>query len=72
MSIEKMRIESVAPVRVDLAGGTVDIWPLYLLGWKIIPKSCRPSFPDITERGFIPGKVGWFTPTTGNGARRRS
>ncbi len=31
MSIEKMRIESVAPVRVDLAGGTVDIWPLYLL-----------------------------------------
>jgi D-glycero-alpha-D-manno-heptose-7-phosphate kinase len=31
MSIEKMNIESVAPVRVDLAGGTVDIWPLYLL-----------------------------------------
>ncbi len=26
-----MIIESVAPVRVDLAGGTVDIWPLYLL-----------------------------------------
>ena len=31
MSIEKVTIESVAPVRVDLAGGTVDIWPLYLL-----------------------------------------
>lgn len=25
-----MRIEASAPTRVDLAGGTVDIWPLYL------------------------------------------
>src|SRR2546423_3459194 len=25
-----MRIESKAPTRVDLAGGTLDIWPLYL------------------------------------------
>ncbi|MBZ5534827.1 MAG: GHMP kinase [Acidobacteriia bacterium] len=25
-----MLIESIAPTRVDLAGGTVDIWPLYL------------------------------------------
>lgn len=25
-----MIIESVAPTRVDLAGGTIDIWPLYL------------------------------------------
>ena len=31
MSTERIQIESVAPVRVDLAGGTVDIWPLYLL-----------------------------------------
>jgi D-glycero-alpha-D-manno-heptose-7-phosphate kinase len=31
MSSSKIIIESVAPVRVDLAGGTVDIWPLYLL-----------------------------------------
>jgi len=23
-------IESSAPTRVDLAGGTIDIWPLYL------------------------------------------
>ncbi len=30
MSTEKMTIESTAPVRIDLAGGTVDIWPLYL------------------------------------------
>src|SRR5258706_12924376 len=25
-----LRIESKAPTRVDLAGGTLDIWPLYL------------------------------------------
>jgi D-glycero-alpha-D-manno-heptose-7-phosphate kinase len=25
-----MIIESTAPPRVDLAGGTIDIWPLYL------------------------------------------
>src|SRR5688500_13633265 len=25
-----MTIESSAPTRVDLAGGTIDIWPLYL------------------------------------------
>ena len=24
-------IEAVAPTRVDLAGGTLDIWPLYLM-----------------------------------------
>jgi D-glycero-alpha-D-manno-heptose-7-phosphate kinase len=31
MSTEHLKIESIAPVRIDLAGGTVDIWPLYLL-----------------------------------------
>src|SRR5437762_13962971 len=25
-----MLIETIAPTRVDLAGGTIDIWPLYL------------------------------------------
>ena len=25
-----MIIEATAPTRVDLAGGTIDIWPLYL------------------------------------------
>ena len=25
-----MRIDSSAPTRIDLAGGTYDIWPLYL------------------------------------------
>src|ERR1044072_9281062 len=26
----KLRIETRAPTRIDLAGGTLDIWPLYL------------------------------------------
>ncbi len=30
MTTEKRRIESRAPTRIDLAGGTLDIWPLYL------------------------------------------
>ena len=30
VKLEKMIIESTAPPRVDLAGGTIDIWPLYL------------------------------------------
>ena len=25
-----MRIRTSAPTRIDLAGGTIDIWPLYL------------------------------------------
>ena len=25
-----MRIATSAPTRIDLAGGTIDIWPLYL------------------------------------------
>src|SRR5947209_16853073 len=27
---EAMTVEAVAPCRIDLAGGTLDIWPLYL------------------------------------------
>ncbi len=30
MTTEMRRIESRAPTRIDLAGGTLDIWPLYL------------------------------------------
>src|SRR5258707_5838851 len=32
-----MRIESKAPTRVDLAGGTLDIWPLYLFHPGAVP-----------------------------------
>src|SRR5207244_1383804 len=28
--ISSVRITSSAPTRIDLAGGTIDIWPLYL------------------------------------------
>ncbi len=31
MSAHKTHINATCPVRVDLAGGTVDIWPIYLL-----------------------------------------
>lgn len=31
LDTSRMNIKSVAPVRIDLAGGTVDIWPLYLM-----------------------------------------
>jgi D-glycero-alpha-D-manno-heptose-7-phosphate kinase len=28
--MSRVRIEAIAPTRIDLAGGTLDIWPLYL------------------------------------------
>ena len=28
--IARVRIAASAPTRIDLAGGTIDIWPLYL------------------------------------------
>ena len=31
MNIDVLKIRSKAPTRIDLAGGTVDIWPIYLL-----------------------------------------
>ena len=35
-----MRIESKAPTRVDLAGGTLDIWPLYLFHEGSLTVNC--------------------------------
>lgn len=35
-----MRIESKAPTRIDLAGGTLDIWPLYLFHEGAITVNC--------------------------------
>ena len=55
MSTEKIKIESLAPVRIDLAGGTVDIWPLYLLlnqaktinyGINLFAKTTLESLPS--------------------------
>lgn len=35
-----MRIESKAPTRIDLAGGTLDIWPLYLFHEGAVTVNC--------------------------------
>jgi D-glycero-alpha-D-manno-heptose-7-phosphate kinase len=36
----KLRIESKAPTRIDLAGGTLDIWPLYLFHEGALTVNC--------------------------------
>src|SRR5258708_33416290 len=36
----KVRIESRAPTRIDLAGGTLDIWPLYLFHAGALTVNC--------------------------------
>jgi D-glycero-alpha-D-manno-heptose-7-phosphate kinase len=38
-----MRIEARAPTRVDLAGGTLDIWPLYLFHEGALTVNCAIS-----------------------------
>ncbi|HVA95290.1 MAG TPA: GHMP kinase [Candidatus Dormibacteraeota bacterium] len=38
-----MRIESKAPTRIDLAGGTLDIWPLYLFHKGSVTVNCAIS-----------------------------
>ena len=35
-----MRIDSIAPTRIDLAGGTLDIWPLYLFHEGALTVNC--------------------------------
>jgi len=35
-----MRIDSKAPTRIDLAGGTLDIWPLYLFHEGALTVNC--------------------------------
>jgi D-glycero-alpha-D-manno-heptose-7-phosphate kinase len=37
---DKMRIEARAPTRIDLAGGTLDIWPLYLFHQPAVTLNC--------------------------------
>src|SRR6202034_396719 len=39
----KMRIEARAPTRIDLAGGTLDIWPLYLFHQPAFTLNCAIS-----------------------------
>ena len=40
---DKLRIESRAPTRIDLAGGTLDIWPLYLFHDGAMTVNCAIS-----------------------------
>src|SRR5207247_7412391 len=40
-----MIVESSAPTRVDLAGGTVDIWPLYLFHQDSVTVNFAISLP---------------------------
>lgn len=62
---ERLSIESIAPVRVDLAGGTVDIWPLYLLmdspktinfGINLFAKTTLASEPSNSPQVMIESK----------------
>jgi D-glycero-alpha-D-manno-heptose-7-phosphate kinase len=39
----KLRIEAQAPTRIDLAGGTLDIWPLYLFHEGAVTVNCAIS-----------------------------
>jgi len=39
----KMRIAARAPTRIDLAGGTLDIWPLYLYHQPAVTLNCAIS-----------------------------
>src|SRR5438874_9605757 len=36
----RLRIEARAPTRIDLAGGTLDIWPLYLFHPGALTVNC--------------------------------
>src|SRR6202167_5047045 len=36
----KLKIQSRAPTRIDLAGGTLDIWPLYLFHEGAVTVNC--------------------------------
>src|SRR6266568_440241 len=47
-----MRVEARAPARVDLAGGTVDIWPLYLFhaGAQTVNIAIRSYASCVVER----------------------
>ena len=38
--MNRLRIESRAPTRIDLAGGTLDIWPLYLFHPGALTVNC--------------------------------
>ena len=40
ISFRKKVVEATAPTRIDLAGGTLDIWPLYLYHPGAVTVNC--------------------------------
>jgi D-glycero-alpha-D-manno-heptose-7-phosphate kinase len=52
-ALQKMRVSSKAPCRVDLAGATLDIWPLYLFHDNVVTVNFavdRYTYCDIATR----------------------
>jgi D-glycero-alpha-D-manno-heptose-7-phosphate kinase len=59
-STVKLRIESKAPTRVDLAGATLDIWPLYLFhegAMTVNAAISRYASCVIETHGWRPGRT---------------
>lgn len=53
----RMRIEARAPTRIDLAGGTLDIWPLYLFHEGAVTVNCAITrYASCTVDISSPGK----------------
>src|ERR1700720_4730290 len=52
----KVRIESRAPTRIDLAGGTLDIWPLYLFHEGAVTVNCAITRYASCIIETVPGK----------------
>jgi len=55
-----VRIESKAPTRIDLAGGTLDIWPLYLFHEGALTVNCAITryASCVVETNFSQGPSG--------------
>ncbi len=51
-----MRIEARAPTRIDLAGGTLDIWPLYLFHEGAVTVNCAITRYARCAIDVAPGK----------------
>jgi len=52
-TVDKMRVSSKAPCRVDLAGATLDIWPLYLFHENVVTVNFavdRYAYCDVETR----------------------
>jgi D-glycero-alpha-D-manno-heptose-7-phosphate kinase len=51
-----MRVSATAPCRVDLAGATLDIWPLYLFHERVVTVNFAVDIRthcEIVTRGVL-------------------